>query len=256
MDRVEKIKIAIMILILIMLISFVIYYIMGSKKAEEQKVVLHIKEKGQVVIKLYPEKAPNTVANFLNLANSGYYNGKIVYGKDYSTIHIGRTKELLEEVPTLKYLGIEDERKDIKYNIDGEFSKNGKVNNLKHKKYWVTMVRANYSQIDPRLEEEGYNSAGGLFNIVMEEDAGLDGKYAVFGEVIEGKEILDEIYSSKVKGQEKYKVEELKTQLLPFDEKIEIEKAESNVKIIPEVKWHEAFDFDKYLIDLIKKSER
>ena len=61
----------------------------------------------------------------------------------------------------------------------------------------VSMGRANYTQIAAGLVNESYNSAGGLFNIVMKEDSALDGKYAVFGKVIEGLNLIMDLEKVK-----------------------------------------------------------
>ena len=85
----------------------------------------------------------------------GYYNGKLIYGRDINTIHVGRKTDKTEEKVTLKNLGKDSEEK---YTIKGEFSNNGFNNDLKHAKYMVSMGRANYTQIVPGLVEESYNS--------------------------------------------------------------------------------------------------
>ena len=108
----------------------------------------------------------------------------------------------------------------------------------------VSMGRANYTQIAAGLVNESYNSAGGLFNIVMKEDSALDGKYAVFGKVIEGTEILDELYG---------KEEQLKALLMPYKKQILIEEATVDTNSLPKVETEKYFDFDNYLLERVKK---
>lgn len=116
----------------------------------------------------------------------------------------------------------------------------------------VSMGRANYTQIAPALVNESYNSAGGLFNIVMKEDSALDGKYAVFGKVISGTEILDELYNNEeIVGNGKE--EQLKALLMPYKKQIIIEEAKLDTNTLPKVETEKYFDFDNYLLETVKK---
>ena len=123
---------------------------------------------------LYPEKAPNTVNNFLSLVNQGYYDGLIfhrviagfmIQGGDPNGTGTGGPG----------------------YHIKGEFSGNGFTqNDVKHLRGVLSMARAQHP-----------DSAGSQF-FVMHEDADyLDGQYAAFGAVIEGIEVVDEIANTK-----------------------------------------------------------
>lgn len=123
---------------------------------------------------LYPEKAPNTVNNFLSLVNKGYYDGLIfhrviagfmIQGGDPNGTGTGGPG----------------------YHIKGEFSDNGFTqNDVKHVRGVLSMARAQHP-----------DSAGSQF-FVMHEDADyLDGQYAAFGTVIEGMETVDEIANTK-----------------------------------------------------------
>ena len=123
---------------------------------------------------LYPEKAPNTVNNFLYLAGKGFYDGLIfhrviagfmIQGGDPDGIGTGGPG----------------------YKIKGEFSANGfKKNDIPHVRGVLSMARATDK-----------NSGGSQF-FVMHEDADyLDGQYAAFGRVIEGIETVDEIANVK-----------------------------------------------------------
>lgn len=123
---------------------------------------------------LYPEKAPNTVANFLSLVNKGYYNGLIfhrviagfmIQGGDPNGTGTGGPG----------------------YHIKGEFTGNGfKGNDIAHERGVLSMARAQHP-----------DSAGSQF-FVMHADADyLDGQYAAFGKVIEGMETVDAIANTK-----------------------------------------------------------
>ena len=123
---------------------------------------------------LYPEKAPNTVNNFLSLVNKGYYNGLIfhrviagfmIQGGDPNGTGTGGPG----------------------YHIKGEFSGNGFAqNDIAHVRGVLSMARAQHP-----------DSAGSQF-FVMHADADyLDGQYAAFGKVIEGMETVDAIAETK-----------------------------------------------------------
>ena len=128
-------------------------------------------ESGDVIkIELYPEIAPNTVNNFISLANSGYYNG-IIFHRVISGFMI--------QGGDPKGLGVGGPG----YTIKGEFAANGfKKNNLKHKRGVISMARTMMP-----------NSAGSQFFIMHKNSPHLDGQYAGFGEVIEGIEVVDKI---------------------------------------------------------------
>ncbi len=123
---------------------------------------------------LYPEKAPNTVNNFLSLVNKGFYNGLIfhrviagfmIQGGDPNGTGMGGPG----------------------YQIKGEFSSNGcKTNDISHERGVLSMARAQHP-----------DSAGSQFFVMHEEADYLDGQYAAFGRVIEGMDTVDEIANVK-----------------------------------------------------------
>ena len=123
---------------------------------------------------LYPEKAPNTVNNFLSLVNKGFYNGIIFH----------------RVIAGFMIQGGDPEGQGTGgpgYRIKGEFSSNGfKENDIEHVRGVLSMARAQHP-----------DSAGSQF-FVMHDDADyLDGQYAAFGRVIEGMETVDEIANVK-----------------------------------------------------------
>ena len=150
-----------------------------------QNPVVNIEmENGKAIkIELYPDKAPNTVNNFISLANSGFYNGVIfhrvisgfmIQGGDPAGVGTGGPG----------------------YTIKGEFAINGfKTNDIKHLRGVISMARA----MNP-------NSAGSQFFIMHQNAAHLDGQYAAFGKVIEGMEIVDEIASVATDWNDKPKI--------------------------------------------------
>lgn len=119
---------------------------------------------------LYPDKAPNTVKNFLSLVQKGFYDG-IIFHRVISGFMIqgGDPKGMGTGGPG--------------YHIAGEFAGNGFTqNDIAHVRGVLSMARAQHP-----------DSAGSQF-FVMHEDADyLNGQYAAFGKVLEGMETVDEI---------------------------------------------------------------
>ena len=129
-------------------------------------------ENGQTMKgELYPETAPNSVANFVELANSGFYDGVIFHRVIPGFMIQGGD-------PTGTGMGGPG------YSIEGEFTSNGFQNDLKHTRGVLSMARA----MDP-------NSAGSQFFIMHMDAPHLDKQYAAFGKVTEGMETADAIVS-------------------------------------------------------------
>lgn len=194
-------------------------------------VTMEVANYGTIKIELYPEMAPETVANFVNLVENGFYDGltfhRIIEGfmiqgggnkiveKDVTDETTGETKkEITTEAvePKLSNLGIKlkKDQKDEAYCIKGEFLENGYTKNtLRHKEGVISMARADYTEdYSPTLTEESYNSATAQFFIMTEDNFGLDGEYAPFGRVIDGMEVVHAIEKVEVKKAEKEGEEE------------------------------------------------
>ena len=121
---------------------------------------------------LYPEMAPNSVANFVELANSGFYDGVIFH----------------RVIPGFMIQGGDPMGQGIGgpgYSIRGEFARNGFDNPLKHTRGVLSMARSMMP-----------NSAGSQFFIMVEDAPHLDGQYAAFGKIISGMETADEIVNT------------------------------------------------------------
>ena len=191
-------------IIVIALIGLVAFTIVKAKTTEvtHPEVTFEFDNYGEVKLKLYPEYAPNTVSNFLYLANNGYYNGKVIYGKDEIGLYVGRNeKGEVDDVKASFYdNSIEkDSDEDYTSSIAGEFLANGFYDNtLSHGKYFVSLGREDYSSLSPSLADEGYNSGSSQFVILEKDSKSLNGTYAVFAEVVEGQEAIDKLYAKPV----------------------------------------------------------
>ncbi len=123
-----------------------------------------------ITLELYPDVAPNTVNNFIALANGGFYDGLIFH-------RVIRGFMIQGGCPLGKGTGGPG------YSIAGEFAQNGFTSNtLKHTRGVISMARA----ADP-------DSAGSQFFIMHRDAPHLDGAYAAFGKVTSGMDVVDEI---------------------------------------------------------------
>lgn len=126
---------------------------------------------GEIKAELYPDVAPVTVKNFIDLIKKGFYNGltfhRVIEG---FMIQGGCPKGNGTGGPG--------------YCIKGEFRANGVKNDLKHERGVLSMARA----MDP-------DSAGSQFFIMHETSPHLDGQYAAFGKVTDGMDVVDRIAS-------------------------------------------------------------
>ncbi len=132
-------------------------------------VEIKFKKYGSVIIEVYPDIAPETVANFLSLVDEGFYDG-LTFHRIY---------------PGFMIQGGDpdgDGTGGSKNKIKGEFSNNGFENNLSHERGVVSMARAT----DP-------DSASSQFFICVDDATHLDGSYAAFGRVVEGMDVVDAI---------------------------------------------------------------
>ena len=192
--KTKRIIMIIAIILVIVLIGLVGYAIYQKATFTKQNPVatMEIEGLGTMKIELYPDQAPNTVANFITLANRGFYDGLTFHRivKDFM-VQGGDKEGTGSGAPTLS--DIKDGGSTTEtYAIKGEFVQNGfNKNTLRHEKGVISMARSDYSQMG--LYEEGYNSAGSQFFIMTGDNASLNGYYAAFGKVIEGMDVLDKL---------------------------------------------------------------
>ena len=141
--------------------------------AKTVKIEITMESGGVITAELYPDIAPVTVENFVNLINKGFFNGLIFH----------------RVIPNFMIQGGDPDgsgRGGPGYTIKGEFTANGFENNLKHERGVLSMARTG----NP-------NSAGSQFFIMVDDSPHLDGQYASFGKVTGGMEVVDEIVGTK-----------------------------------------------------------
>ena len=134
------------------------------------RIVLSVRDYGDVTLELYPDKAPITVENFVNLARAGFYDGLtfhrimdgfMIQGGDPNGNGTGGSGAT----------------------IKGEFSANGVENDLKHVKGTISMARNSVNM----------DSASSQFFITVVDYPSLNGQYAAFGRVVEGMDVVTKI---------------------------------------------------------------
>ena len=161
--------------IIILFVSLILLTGCGEN-TQNPIVTMEIEDYGTITIELYPNMAPNTVANFVNLIEEGFYDGL--------TFH--------RSVPGFVLQGGDPDGNGTGgpgYTIKGEFSSNGYTKNtLSHTRGVISMARSRDN-----------DSAGSQFFIVLDDSAtySLDGLYAGFGRVTEGMDIIDEIVENE-----------------------------------------------------------
>ena len=142
-------------------------------------VTIEMENGKKITAELYPDIAPQSVRNFISLANSGFYNGLIFHRCIYGFMIQGGC-------PDGTGMGGPG------YCIKGEFKLNGVQNNLSHKRGVLSMARA-----------QSPNSAGSQFFIMHADGEFLDGQYAAFGKVLEGMDVVDQVAAVKTNAQDR-----------------------------------------------------
>lgn len=200
MNRIlTKILLILGILLAIVGIIFVSYgvYKKITLNIPNPVATMEVEEYGTIKIELYPDKAPNTVANFIRLANRGFYNGTTYHRTMPNFVIQGGARDGDASASPMLSDIMDKVENDKEYNIEGEFIANGyDKNNLKHEKGVISMARSDYSYYG--YTKEGYNSAGSQFFIMTEDNSQLDGLYAAFGKVIEGMDVVEKISNVEV----------------------------------------------------------
>ncbi len=145
-----------------------------SKYEGKKPIVTIVMEDGsKITAELYPNIAPQTVDNFVDLIQSGFYDGLIFH----------------RVIPGFMIQGGDPKGNGTggsEKTIPGEFSYNGFENKLKHTRGVLSMARS-----------QAVDSASSQFFIMVKDTDSLDGKYASFGKVTDGMDAVDKIVSEK-----------------------------------------------------------
>ena len=158
----------------------------GSKKSP--MATLTLADGDEVLIYLYPDKAPNTVASFISLANSGFYDGLTFHRVVEDFIMQGGDPNA-------------DGTGGPGYTIEGEFADNGfQKNDIAMEAGVIAMARFSDNGSDT---EQAYNSAGSQFFILMADKDSLQGQYAAFGKVFSGLNVLQKLSQCDVDSKDK-----------------------------------------------------
>ncbi len=152
------------------------------KDVPNPQVTITMENGEEIHLELYPDVAPITVANFVDLANSGYYDGLIFHRVINGFMIQGGDPN-------------GDGTGGPGFTIKGEFSANGVKNDLSHTRGVISMAR----------KGTGNNTAGSQFFIVQTDSPHLNGQYAAFGRVIdeESMKVVDEIAATSTDANDK-----------------------------------------------------
>ena len=201
MKKVKNILWVIALLVIIVLIGIVgfNFYKKSTMEVKNPIVTMEVENFGTIKMELYPEQAPETVANFITLANRGFYNGLTFHRvvKDFM-IQGGDKEGTGQGSATLADLK-DDGDSNTDYSIKGEFVANGVNNTLKFDEGIIGMARNDYTQYSSSLKEESYNSGSSQFFIMTKANTSLNGYYTAFGKVTEGMDIVHKIENVEVK---------------------------------------------------------
>ena len=200
MELWKKILWIIALVVVIILIGVVGYGYYQKLTMENNRPIatMEVEGYGTIKMELYPEQAPETVANFIALANRGYYNGSSFHRVVKDFMIQGGTKNG-DGTTGAKLSDLKDGGEDEDYTIKGEFISNGVNNTVRFTEGTLGVARSDYSQYDSSLAEESYNSGNAQFFIMTQANNSLDGNYTAFGRVIEGMDIVHNIENVETK---------------------------------------------------------
>ena len=199
----NKLKNILWIIALILVIALVAgvgygYYRNATMEVTNPVATMEIENYGTVKIELYPDLAPETVANFITLANRGFYDGLTFHRVVKDFMIQGGDPEGTGQ-GSAKISDLKDGGEDTAYSIKGEFVANGVNNTLKFEEGVIGMARNDYTSYSSTLTEESYNSGSSQFFIMTADNTSLNGYYTSFGKVIEGMDVIHNIENVEVK---------------------------------------------------------
>ena len=148
-------------------------------KAGAQKATLEVEGRGKIVMELYPKAAPQTVAHFLDLCSQHFYDGIKFHRLEPGFVVQGgdpESKNASVEEFDAKGIGSHDSGKTVPLEA-----------HLLHKKYSIGLARS-----------QSPDSGDCQFYFNLNDNPALDGKYCVFGMVVEGQDVVDKIQKGDV----------------------------------------------------------
>lgn len=187
----------ILVIILIGVVAFG-YYKKATMEVKNPIATMEVENFGTIKIELYPDLAPETVANFIALANRGFYDGLTFHRVVKDFMIQGGDKEGTGQGSAIT-ADLKDDGDETEYTIKGEFIANGVDNKLKFEEGVIGMARNDYTQYSSSLKEESYNSGSSQFFIMTKDNTSLNGYYTSFGKVIEGMDVVHKIEEVEVK---------------------------------------------------------
>ena len=199
----KKAKNLIWIIALVALIVLIVwigygYYRKATMEVQNPVATMEVENYGTIKIELYPEYAPETVANFVALANRGFYDG-LTFHRVVKDFMIQGGDKNGDGSGSASISDLKDGGEDTEYAIKGEFIANGVDNKLKFEEGIIGMARNDYTSYSSSLQEESYNSGSSQFFIMTAENSSLNGYYTAFGKVIEGMDVVHAIEEVEVK---------------------------------------------------------
>ena len=204
----HKILLAIIGIIVVIALGITVNLIKGvdhsNLRSGKVYAQLTIKDFGDVMLELDADTAPITVTNFIDLANSGFY--------DNLSFH-----RILKDFMMQGGDPLGNGTGDNGNYIEGEFETNGHKNDISHVRGTISMARGD----DP-------NSASTQFFIVTTDSTFLDGNYAAFGKVVEGMDVLDKVMK-KYATEEDELLEEGKRPIIESIREIKEEEPEGKI---------------------------
>ena len=262
----KKLQFVLWILVAVVAVVLIGIYGVGFVKSKVEGtihpvVTFEIENHGTVKAELYPEYAPNTVATIVALVKNGFYENKVIYGKDNICLYVGRDTDgnvPLTKVSNLNPTIAVGSDADKNVTVPGEFASNGfEQNTLRHEKGILSLIRNDYTQSVSGLINESYNSGVSQIGIMMGENtSSLNGVYAAFGKVTEGLDILEKIYTeAKVKEPEvaddgtvqETAIDKFDTFPIIKSATVETYGIDFGIPV-----FQEAFDYESYMYDLIQ----
>ena len=200
MNKFKNVLWIIALLLILVLVGTVAwgYYRNATMEIKNPVATMEVENFGTVKIELYPDKAPETVANFITLANRGFYDG-LTFHRVVKDFMIQGGDPEGTGTGGAKISNLKDGGEDTEYTIKGEFIANGVDNDLKFEEGVVGMARNDYTSYSSSLAEESYNSGSSQFFIMTATNTSLNGYYTSFGKVIEGMDVVHNIENVEVK---------------------------------------------------------